>query len=211
MLGKRLLGIPHGFFKGARRVLALGQRRAILHSESSPIKDTPSVVNFVRSLPHMEPPPAATYITFLKERLIVPPATLVGVNGGFFQPGEISMPNLYTVPDGYRFEIKKFLIEPLDTQYDTLFCAILHNGFEVPHVQGPHRLPSDRMAHFIGGGWELLPNFPQDQFNTELRIPSNDWVGVRVINDSFAEREVNIAIWGWKYPEKNIHEYVGMR
>jgi len=229
--GGRVMGVPWYAWKGGRRVLGLTTRRVIytpkyqISRQKTPagcFVDTYKPFpcgdicekrdwEYTRFLPHVQPPPSATKTVYYKERVIVPPGQVAGVNGGFFQPGIASNFFGYQVPFGWRFELKKFLVQVLDTDFDTLFAVVLHNGYEAFQLEAARRLPADSNANFGGAGYELLPNWPQDQFNNELRFGELDWVGYRAVNNTFAEREVNIAFWGWKYPEKCEDLALGVR
>lgn len=240
MFAGRLLGFPHDWTKGGRRTIPLTYPRRIYNPNwyvarrqlpDGTIAETfqpwpkftfvgpahakyprPEAFDYVRELPHMQPPPNGTRTTFIKQRVIVDG----GVPGGElipqFQPGIVTLPNLYQVPFGYVLEIKKFLVIPLDTSYHTLYVTILKDGAEAFYVQGANRLaPNPGSLNPVGAGYEILPNWPQDQFNTEMRFRNSEWVGVQVVNNTFAQREVEIAVWGWKHPDTYVLDDLGLK
>jgi len=232
----RLLGFPPGIFKGGRRVFSLLQKRRVYNpnwriktiqtpdgpvdkytqppqiqplNAPNSIYPRPQSFDYVRQPPTQQPPPGSI-TTYIKITVVVPGGQPFGVDGLHFQPGESVIPNMYVTPFEYIFVPKKLLIIPYDTDYDTLYVSMLKNGNQAFHLQGANRLAPDSAAEFSGGGWELLPNWPQDQFNNEIVFRANERVGVRLINDTPGEREVHIAVFGWKFRENYYYSQIGL-
>jgi len=206
--------VPWYRYKGGRRVLALLPERHVYMPgyKVRRIRDSSGIVvreeydklpfnrglcvvkplTYTRRLPHQEAPPSGTKTVFLKRRVGVPPGQI----NGNWMANAITIPRWYQVPLTWKLEVKKLLLEVLDTSYDSIFFMALKNGHNAFHVEGADLDPPEL------GGYELLPTWPNDQWNEELRYNEGEWVGIRIVNNMFAEREVNVSMWGWKYPTK---------
>lgn len=227
--GLRGFGAPkYGFYGGLRYIPQMLQRasytpgeiitvdsRGMEHVTALPPSPTTRKrtgswppVTYTRKLPHLEPPAYNAVITYINAHIAVPAG---GVIAADLIPSLTTLPNQYVVPLGFRYEAKKFLIVMGDTDYPTLFCNVLRNGVPAFTLQGANAFDGTALdSPAPSGGWDLLPTFPQDQFNTELRFNENDRVGFQVINNTPLIREVHIGLFGWKYLKTVEQEGLGI-
>jgi len=181
-------------------------------------------VFYTQTTPDKEPPPHGTKGMFLTGRVRVPAATYTivvdpppGSPISTYAAGIHFDANLYTVPNGYMFEAKKFLISVDDTAYEDITFVPLKNRAEAFVFEGAPRhftlineAEDHELTYFGGAGYQLLPNLPQDQFNMILRYKENERVGIKIVNQLPAIRYVDFAIWGWKYPVKCYYNKMGV-
>jgi len=168
---------------------------------------SPVNVQYSRSLPHQEPPPSGTIIDFPNENIEIPAGADDG--DGNLAPGVYTNTNLYTVPRGFRAEIKKLLIMPYDTDYNTLYVTILRNGLPYLRIEGARRYDGTALAA-PSYDYGLSPTFPQDQFNIECRFNEGYTMGIQIANHTPGIRFVSYGLFGWKYITRCVDRYLGV-
>lgn len=235
----RVAGLPPYWARGGRRIFSLLVDRDIYNPEflirrkggletvrpMPPNQGCPKVPQFfTRQTPDKEPPAHGTKGMFITGRVRVPAATYTVVVDpqpgdpiSFYDSGVYIDGGLYTVPNGYMFEAKKFLISCDDTDYEDITFVPLKNNGEAFVFEGAprkHTRISEAEDHELtysgGAGYQLLPLLPQDQFNMILRYKENERVGIKITNLLPSVRFVDFAIWGWKYPVKCFYNCMGV-
>jgi hypothetical protein len=96
--------------------------------------------------------------------------------------------DLFTVPQSLNLFIEKWLIQMFDSDFQTLQYIPLMNGNPIRALLPGTDIPFPNVH---------LPTLPQGQRNTRWEYGSQDVVGIRLINNGGAPREVCISFLGW--------------